>query len=174
MRACAPPRQMWVIASASASAASAGLGIASRRRIRVTIMPTWALSARPLPDTAALTSLGVCRAIGSPRRAAQTIAIPLAWAVPITVLTSDRANTRSIATASGRCSSSHASMPCSIETSRSGTASWEDVRITLTSTSVSGRPTSPSTTPIPQRVRPGSIPRTRIRTHLPVEHLFAG
>ena len=53
--------------------------------MRVTIAPTWALSARPLPETAALTSLGVCRATGSPRRAATTIAMPLAWAVPMTV-----------------------------------------------------------------------------------------
>src|SRR4029079_14966954 len=82
IRAWAPPRQMWVMASASASAASAGFGTASSRRIRVTIAPTWALSARPLPDTAALTSLGVCSAMGSPRRAAHTIAMPLAWAVP--------------------------------------------------------------------------------------------
>ena len=70
MRAWAPPRQMWQIASASASAASAGLGGASSRSSRVTIAPTWALSARPLPETAALTSLGVCSATGSPRRAA--------------------------------------------------------------------------------------------------------
>ena len=66
MRAWAPPRQMWVMARASASAASAGLGMASSRRMRVTIAPTCALSARPLPDTAALTSLGVCSATGMP------------------------------------------------------------------------------------------------------------
>ena len=36
------------------------------RRIRVTMAPTWALSARPLPVTAALTSLGVCSATGTP------------------------------------------------------------------------------------------------------------
>ena len=69
--------------------------------MRVTIAPTWALSARPLPDTAALTSLGVCSAIGRPRRAAATSAMPLAWAVPMMVLESERANTRSTATASG-------------------------------------------------------------------------
>jgi hypothetical protein len=68
----------------------------------VTIAPTCALVARPLPDTAAFTSLGVCNAIGSPRRAATTNAIPLAWAVPMTVLESERAKTRSTATASGR------------------------------------------------------------------------
>ena len=103
-RAWAPPRQMWVMASARASAASAGLGAASSRRMRVTMRPTWALSARPLPETAAFTSLGVCSATGSPRRAAAHIAIPLAWAVPMIVLTSERAKTRSTATASGRCS----------------------------------------------------------------------
>ncbi len=90
------------MASASASAASAGFGGASRRRIRATMAATCALSARPLPETAAFTSLGVWSATGSPRRAATTIAIPLACAVPMIVLTSERAKTRSIATASGR------------------------------------------------------------------------
>ena len=151
------------MASASASAASAGLGGADSRRIRVTIAPTCALSARPLPDTAAFTSLGVCSATGRPRRAAQTIAMPLAWAVPMIVLTSERAKTRSMATASGAYSSSQASMPFSIVTSRTGTGSPDEVRSTLTSTRLSGRPTSPSTTPMPQRVSPGSIPSTRIR-----------
>ena len=103
--------------------------------MRATIAPTWALSARPLPDTAALTSLGVCSATGRPRRAAQTRAIPLAWAVPITVLTSERAKTRSTATASGRCSSSQASMPFSMLTSRWATGRSAEVRTTPTSTS---------------------------------------
>ncbi len=69
--------------------------------MRVTMAPTWCLVARPLPETAALTSLGVCSAIGSPRRAATTSAMPLAWAVPMIVLDADRAKTRSTATASG-------------------------------------------------------------------------
>ncbi len=59
----------------------------------------------------------------------------------MTVLESERAKTRSTATASGACSSSQASMPCSIVTSRSATGSSALVRSTLTSTSVSGRPT---------------------------------
>jgi hypothetical protein len=42
------------------------------------MVPTCALSARPLPVMAALASLGVCRATGRPRRAAQTRAMPLA------------------------------------------------------------------------------------------------
>src|SRR5439155_20217455 len=57
-------RQAWQIASARASAASAGLGSSANRRIRVTIRPTWALSARPEPVTAAFTSLGVCSTTG--------------------------------------------------------------------------------------------------------------
>ena len=69
--------------------------------MRVTIAVTWALSARPLPVTAALTSLGVWSATGMPRRAATTMAMPDAWAVPITVRTLCWANTRSTATASG-------------------------------------------------------------------------
>ena len=84
------------------------------RSSRVTMAPTCALSARPLPVTAALTSLGVCRATGRPRRAAHSMATALAWAVPITVRTLCWLNTRSTATTSGRCSSSHSSMPCSI------------------------------------------------------------
>ena len=67
----------------------------------MTIAVTWALSARPLPVTAALTSLGVCSATGRPRRAAQTIATAPACAVPITVRTLCWLNTRSTATASG-------------------------------------------------------------------------
>src|SRR6476661_6626819 len=173
MRACAPPRQMWVMASASASAASAGFGGASSRRIRVTIAPTWALSARPLPDTAAFTSLGVWSAMGRPRRAAATIAIPLAWAVPMIVLESERAKTRSTATASGRCSSIQASRPFSMVTSRWAIGRSALVRITPTSTIVSGRPTLPSTTPTPHLVRPGSMPSTRTRfpfADVPSEH----
>ena len=41
-------------------------GAAVSRRILVTMAPTWALSARPLPVTAAFISLGVCRATGIP------------------------------------------------------------------------------------------------------------
>ena len=41
-------------------------GASSSRSSRVTIAPTCALSARPLPVTAALTSLGVCSATGMP------------------------------------------------------------------------------------------------------------
>ena len=89
--------------------------------------------------------------------------MPLACAVPMMVLESDRAKTRSTATASGAYSSSQASMPFSIVTSRWATGRSALVRSTLTSTSVSGRPTEPSTTPRPQRVRPGSIPSTRMR-----------
>ena len=62
-------------------------------------------------------------------------------------------------------------MPLSIVTSRWATGSSALVRSTFTSISVSGRPTDPSTTPMPQRVRPGSIPSTRIWA-LPSEHLF--
>jgi len=46
----------------------------------ITIVVTCSLPARPFPVTAALTSLGVCRATGSPRRAADAIAIAPAWA----------------------------------------------------------------------------------------------
>ena len=62
-----PPRQMWQI-RASASAASAGFGASVRQSNLVTIGVTWALSARPLPVTDALTSLGVCSTTGMPVR----------------------------------------------------------------------------------------------------------
>ena len=69
--------------------------------MRVTIVVTWALSARPLPVTAALTSLGVCMARGRPRSAAASIATAEAWAVPMTLRRLAWANTRSTAIASG-------------------------------------------------------------------------
>ena len=90
------------MARPSASAASAGRGGSAIRSSRVTITVIWALSARPLPVTAALTSLGVYVATGRPRRAAATMATAPAWAVPITVRTLCWLNTRSTATASGR------------------------------------------------------------------------
>src|SRR6266700_7186907 len=129
---------------------------------RVTMFVTWTLSARPLPVTAALTSLGVCRATGSPRRAAQAIAIAPACAVPITVRTFCWLNTRSTATASGRHSSSQASISVSIASSRTAMSSPADVLMTPTRTMVSARPGAPSTTPTPHLVSPGSTPSTRI------------
>lgn len=157
------------MARASASAASAGFGGASSRSSRVTMAPTWALSARPLPVTAALTSLGVCRATGMPRRDAQSMATALAWAVPITVRTLCWANTRSTATYSGRCSSSHSSMPRSMATSRCPSSASDAVRTTPTPSMVSGRPATPSTTPTPHRVSPGSTPSTRTGRPLPAD-----
>ncbi len=62
---------------------------------------TAALSARPLPVTAAFTSEGVCSATGMPLRAAAAMTIPDAWATPMTVLTLSCEKTRSTATTSG-------------------------------------------------------------------------
>lgn len=53
--------------------------------MRVTIVVICALSARPEPETAALTSVGVCRVTGSPRRAPARWTRPLTWAVVMTV-----------------------------------------------------------------------------------------
>src|SRR6201994_109195 len=150
------------MASASASAASAGRGGSASRSSLVTIVVTCSLSARPLPVTAALTSLGVCRATGSPRRAAHTMATAPAWAVPITVRTLCWLNTRSTATASGWCSVSQASNCSSRASSRRLISSSAGVRATPTLTRVSARPGVPSTTPSPQRARPGAMPKTRI------------
>ena len=77
-------------------------GAARSRSSRVTMLATWALSARPLPVTAAFTSLGVCSATGRPApRGARRWRSPPACAVPITVRTLCWLNTRSTATASG-------------------------------------------------------------------------
>lgn len=123
---------------------------------------TCALSAEPDPVTAALTSLGVWNVTGTPLRAAVNAATPEAWAVSITEFRLCCAKTRSMPTASGWYSSSHSLMPRSRLTSLAATSSMTGVRTTPTAIIVGGRPTLPSTTPIPQRVRPGSIPMTRI------------
>jgi hypothetical protein len=154
-------RHRWQIARARASAASAGLGRSVIRSIRMTISVTWSLSARPLPVTAALTSLGVCSATGRPCRAAQTIATAPACAVPITVRTLCWLNTRSTATVSGRYSASQRSISCSIASSLPAMSWSASVRTTPVATRLGGRPGTPSTTPRPHRVRPGSTPRTR-------------
>lgn len=164
MRDWAPPRHTWQTARASASAASAGRGGFASRRMRVIIAVTWALSARPLPVTAALTSLGVCSARGRPRLAAASMAIALACAVPMIVLTSPRAKTRSTAMASGAYRSTQSSSSIWRARRRSGTESDEGVRTTPTATIRRGAPTPPSTTPRPQRVSPGSTPNTRTTT----------
>jgi len=119
------------------------------------------LSARPFPVTAALTSLGVCSTTGSPRRAAHTMATAPACAVPITVRTFCWLNTRSTATVSGRYSVSQRSISASMASSLVAMSSSAAVRITPTATRAGGRPGTPSTTPSPHLVRPGSTPNTR-------------
>src|SRR6266704_266021 len=155
------------MASASASAVSAGRGGASIRSSRITMAVTWSFPARPLPVTAAFTSLGVCSATGMPRRAAHTIATAPACAVPITVRTLCWLNTRSTATASGRCSVSQRSSSASSASSRPAMSSPGGVLITSVATRVSARPGMPSITPTPHLVRPGSTPSTRIRLTIP-------
>ena len=142
------------MASASASAVSAGRGGSSIRSSRITMAVTWSLPARPLPVTAAFTSLGVCIATGRPRRAAHTIATAPACAVPITVRTLCWLNTRSTATASGWCAVSHSSIPASRASSLSATSSPAGVRSTSAATSTGARPGTPSITPSPHRVSP--------------------
>src|SRR6266568_4803572 len=161
--AWAPPRHRWQIASASASAASAGRGGSDIRSSLVTMWVTCALSARPLPVTAALTSLGVCSATGSPCRAAHSMATAPACAVPITVRTLCWLNTRSTATASGRYSPSQASIRSSSTSSLLLVSAPAGVLITVVPTSRTAAPWPTSTTPSPHRVRPGSTPSTRMR-----------
>ncbi len=127
------------MASARASAASAGRGVSASRSSRVTIAPTCSLPARPLPVTAAFTSLGVCSPTGSPRSAAASMATALACAVPMTVRTLCWLNTRSTATASGWSRSIAWARPAAMASSRSATSSVGGVRITRTSTR-RGRP----------------------------------
>ena len=161
MRALAAPRQTWQIARARASVASTGFGADSRRRIRTTMPATWALSARPVPVTAAFTSLGVCHATGSPASAAARTAAADAWAVPMTVCRLCWLNIRSMATTSGESSSMSDWMRLLITSRRSGSGSEAGVVTTSTCRRVSGRPREPSTRPTPHRVRPGSTPSTR-------------
>ncbi|CAM5230159.1 hypothetical protein SVIOM74S_07045 [Streptomyces violarus] len=117
----------------------------------------------PLPVTAALTSLGVCRATGMPRRAAQSMATALAWAVPITVRTLCWLKTRSTATNSGRCSSSHCSMPRSMATRRWPRSASAGVRTTPTPIMVSGRPAGSPDLKMPEPTKTPSAPSWRIR-----------
>ena len=127
----------------------------------MTIAVTCALSARPLPVTAALTSVGVCIASGSPSRAAASIGTADACAVPMIPLMLALANTRSTATASGACRASHRSISVCRASSRCSGASVCGVRTTPTATIRSGWPSPPSTMPRPHRVSPGSTPSTR-------------
>ena len=138
-----------------ASRRAAGSGSPSR--------PTWALSARPLPETAALTSLGVCSATGSPRRAAhdQRDAAGLRGAhhradVGPREHPLDRDRVGPVLVEPG------VDAPLDASPAARRPAGRPRCARTPTSTSRSGRPTSPSTTPTPQRVRPGSIPSTRM------------
>jgi len=132
----------------------------------MTIDSTCPLTATPLPVTAALTSLGVCVATGSPRRAAATITTAAACAVPITVRTLCWLKTRSTATASGAIRSSHRSTSASMASRRRAGSSSLAVRTIPTSTRRSAAPGAPSTAPKPHRVSPGSTPSTSSGTHL--------
>src|SRR4051794_7958285 len=161
-RCCAGPRHAWQTASASASAASAGLGGDASPSTRVTMRVTCSLSARPLPEIAALTSLGVCQATGRSACAAASAATPAAWAVPMAVPLLFWVNTRSIATTSGRCSRSRAVTAVCSSSSRSSRSSSAELRMTPTPTAVGRAPGRPSTTPHPHRVSPGSMPSTRM------------
>ena len=162
MRAMAGARHRWQMARATASAASAGRGGASSLRMRITICPTCALSARPLPVMDALTSVGVCWATCRPARVPTSSTTPEACAVPMIELTSRRANTRSTAIASGRYSARYCTRLRSRLARRCPVSISAGVRTTSASSSAGVRPGSPSMMPTPQRVRPGSIPSTRI------------
>ncbi len=127
----------------------------------MTIAATCSLPARPEPVTAALTSLGVCRATGTPARAAASTATPAACAVPMTVRTLCWLNTRSTATTSGRSCSIQPSTASPMPSSRAATSALAGVRTTSTATSSARRPGRPSTAARPHRVSPGSTASTR-------------
>jgi len=133
----------------------------------MTIAWTCSLPARPSPVTAALTSLGVWNATGTPARAASSATTPLTCAVPITVRTLCWLNTRSTATTSGRWSRIQRSTTSPTRSNRSPTGTSAGVRTTSTATGRSVRPLPESTTPKPHRVNPGSTPSTRTRDPLP-------
>ena len=66
-----------------------------------------------------------------------------------------------------------AAMASACASSRAPTGASAGVRTTSTCTSVSARPGAPSTTPMPQRVSPGSTPSTRTRaTSCSIERSF--
>ena len=130
--------------------------------MRVTMAVTWALSARPLPVTAALTSVGVCMASGRPSRAAaqhrdggglRGAHDPLDVGLGEDPLDRDRVG-RGAGPATASISACRAN-------SRSSGASVCGVRTTPTATIRSGWPSPPSTMPRPHRVSPGSTPSTR-------------
>ena len=106
----------------------------------MTIAVTWALSALPLPVTAALTSLGVWKWTSMPRFAAASAITPPACAVPITVDTFCWANTRSIAITSGWWVSIQCSTVLLMVSSRICSGSSDGVRTTSTSSAMTCRP----------------------------------
>ncbi len=105
--------------------------------------PTCALSARPDPVTAALTSLGVCSATGMPARVAATSASPATCAVPITVRTLCWLNTRSTATTSGAKRAIAAVTASNWASSLAPISPPASVRTTSTCTAASAAPGSP-------------------------------
>ncbi|SLJ66444.1 Uncharacterised protein [Mycobacteroides abscessus subsp. abscessus] len=133
----------------------------------MTIAVTCALSALPLPVTAALTSLGVWNTTGMSRRAAASAITPPACAVPIAVRTLCWAKTRSMATAPGRWVSIQCSAASATSISRCARSMSAGVRTTSTSSAVTVRPCPPSTMLSPHLVSPGSTPITRTKTPLP-------
>ena len=100
--------------------------------MRATIVWTWALSAFPLPDTADLTSEGVWTAIGRPARPTHVIAAPITCMVVVTDCRLSWANTRSIATTSGRYCSMTVSIASAMVRRRKCVARSLSVRATPT------------------------------------------
>ena len=142
-------------------------GVGRARRLgqpssRVTIAPTWALSARPDPVTAALTSLGRVQRDGhaGPGRGQDRQPGHLRGAhdgahVVLAEHPLDRDDVRARARRSRRRTRRRWA------TRRAPIAASAGVRTTSTCTRLSGRPGAPSTTPRPHRVSPGSTPSTR-------------
>ena len=122
-RCWAPPRQTWQMASASASAASAGLGMSFSRSSRVTMAPTCCLVGGAAAGDGRLDLGGRVQRDRQPAAGGAQDRDGGACAVPITVRTLCWLKTRSTATASGRTSSSHCSMPASMPTSRAPSSS---------------------------------------------------
>src|SRR5205823_439618 len=153
------------IAAASASLASnrAGIGIPSTM---ATILPTCSFSARPVPVTACLMTLGAKLRTAIRAWAAARMATPRAW--PRT--RAERAffawKTSSRATIWGRCRRSSRARPSCRAQSRSSIAPPSPSSRTPWARWRTVVPPASSTTPKPQYLEPGSIPRTRTRTCL--------
>ena len=120
---------------------------------------TWSLPARPVPQTALLTSCGVYEKQRIPAIPAESSATPRAWPTEKAVRAFWPKKRSSIAIASGSCSEMRSEMAAWMRASRRSSGSVAEVSITPPSSAASVAPRA-STTPYPVFAAPGSMPIT--------------